>query len=134
MIIDGQAEFRSLLQHHVSTHWPDAVISEYDPLESGHLPDEFSGAGNDIILLGNRLGNRRGADVVKRFRKNANFPPIVFFGAPEEAAGVRASGAEGCFPRQRFSHDALIVRLSDILVARRGVIYSHGSRLRKQER
>jgi serine/threonine protein kinase len=121
MIIDGQAEFRSLLQHHVSTHWPDAAISEYDPLESGHLPDEFSGAGNDIILLGNRLGNRRGADVVKRFRKNANFPPIVFFGAPEEAAGVRASGAEGCFPRQRFSHDALIVRLSDILVARRRV-------------
>jgi len=121
MIIDGQAEFRSLLQHHVSTHWPDATISEFDPIESGHLPDEFSGAGNDIILLGNRLGDRQSAEVVKRFRKNPNFPPIVFFGSQEEAATVRASGAEGCFPRERFSHDALVVRLSDILVARRRV-------------
>jgi serine/threonine protein kinase len=43
----------------------------------------------------------------------------VFFGNKEEAALVRARGADGCFPRQRFSHDALIVRLSDILVARR---------------
>jgi serine/threonine protein kinase len=121
MIIDGQAEFRRLLQHHVSTHWPDATISDFDPVESGHLPDEFSGAGNDIILLGNRLGDRQGADVVRRFRKNPNFPPIVFFGTREEAAQVRARGAEGCFPRERFSHDALIVRLSDILVARRRV-------------
>ena len=121
MIIDGQAEFRSLLQHHISTHWPDATISDFDPLESGHLPDEFSGAGNDVILLGNRLGDRQGADVVKRFRRNPNFPPIVFFGTTEEAAQARARGAEGCFPRQRFSHDALIVRLSDILVARRRV-------------
>jgi serine/threonine protein kinase len=121
MIIDGQAEFRSLLQHHISTHWPDANIADFDPVESGHLPDEFSGAGNDIILLGNRLGDREAADVVKRFRKNPNFPPIVFFGTREEAALVRARGANGCFPRQRFSHDALIVRLSDILVARRRV-------------
>jgi len=121
MIIDGQAEFRRLLQHHISTHWSDATIAEFDPVESGHLPDEFSGAGNDIILLGNQLGDRRSADVVRRFKKNPNFPPIVFFGSREEAAQVRARGAEGCFPRQRFSHDALIVRLSDILVARRRV-------------
>ena len=48
MIIDEQAEFRSLLMHHVTTHWPDAIISAYDPTEAGHLPEEFSGAGNDL--------------------------------------------------------------------------------------
>ena len=37
MIIDGQADFRSLLMHHVTTHWPDAIISAYDPVEAGHL-------------------------------------------------------------------------------------------------
>ena len=126
MIIDGQAEFRNLLQHHISTHWPDATVSEFDPVESGHLPDEFSGAGQDIILLGNRLGDRQGADVVQRFKKIPNFPPIVFFGTREEVAQVRARGAEGCFLRQRFSHDAFVVRLSDILVARRRV-WSTGS-------
>jgi hypothetical protein len=52
IIIDGHADFRSLLMHHVTTHWPDAIVSAYDPLSAGHLPDEFSGAGNDIVLLG----------------------------------------------------------------------------------
>ena len=119
MIIDGQAEFRSLLQHHVSTHWPDAEISDFDPVANGHLPDEFSGAGNDVILLGNRLGEREGVDVVKRFRKQPNFPAIVYFGSKEEVGKVLDRGADGCFLREGFSHDALIVRLSDILVARR---------------
>jgi len=121
MIIDGQADFRSLLRHHVTTHWPEAIVSDFDPITNGHLPDEFSGAGNDVILLGNRLGERAGVDVVKRFKKNPNFPALVYFGSKEEASQVLDCGADGYFLRQGFSHDALIVRLSDILVARRRV-------------
>ena len=121
MIIDGQAEFRSLLQHHVSTRWPDAIISDFDPLVSGHLPDEFSGAGNDIVLLGSRLGDREGAEVVGAFMKQPSFPPVVYFGSKEEAGRVLELGVDGCFFRQGFSHDALIARLSDILVVRRRV-------------
>ena len=121
MIIDGQAAFRSLLKHHVSTHWPDAIVSDFDPLESGHLPDEFSGAGNDIILLGSRLGDREGAEVIRGFKKKPNFPAVVYFGGKEEAGRVLDRGADGYFLRQGFSHDALIVRLSDILFARRRV-------------
>jgi eukaryotic-like serine/threonine-protein kinase len=119
MIIDGQAEFRRLLAQHVSTHWPDAIISDFDPIAGGHLPDEFSGAGNDIILLGSELGDREGVDQVRRFRKMPNFPAIVYFGRKEEAGPVLDRGADGCFLRDDFSHDALVVRLSDILVARR---------------
>ncbi len=121
LIIDGQAEFRSLLRHHISTHWPDAIISDFDPVVSGHLPDEFSGAGNDIILLGSRLGDRQGIELVKRFKKNPNFPPVVYFGGKEEADQVLDKGADAFFLREDFSHDGLIVRLSDILVARRRV-------------
>jgi serine/threonine protein kinase len=121
MIIDGQAAFRSLLMHHVSTHWPEAIITDFDPIVGGHLPDEFSGAGNDVILLGSELGDREGVDVVKRFRKNPNFPAIVYFGRKDEAGPVLDRGADGCFLREGFSHDALIVRLSDILVARRRI-------------
>ena len=119
MIIDGQAAFRSLLMHHLSTHWPEAIISDFDPIAGGHLPDEFSGAGNDVILLGSELGDRQGVDVVKRFKKNPNFPAIVYFGRKDEAGPVLDRGADGFFLREGFSHDALIVRLSDILVARR---------------
>ena len=121
MIIDGQAAFRSLLMHHLSTHWPEAIISDFDPIAGGHLPDEFSGAGNDVILLGSELGDRQGVDVIKRFRKNPNFPAVVYFGRKDEAGPVLDRGADGFFLREGFSHDALIVRLSDILVARRRV-------------
>ena len=58
MIIDGQADFRTLLTHHVTSHWPDAVITAYDPIEAGYLPDEFSGAGSDVVLLGDHYGER----------------------------------------------------------------------------
>jgi serine/threonine protein kinase len=121
MIIDGQAEFRSLLSHHLSTHWPDAEISEFDPVASGHLPDEFSGAGNDIVLLGNRLGDRNGVDVVRTFKKQPNFPALVYFGSRKETGAVLDRGVDGYFLRDEISHDALVVRLSDILVARRRV-------------
>jgi serine/threonine protein kinase len=124
MIIDGQAAFRSLLMHHVSTHWPDAIITDFDPISAGHLPDEFSGAGNDIILLGSELGDREGVEQVKRFKKTPNFPAVVYFGRKDEARPVLDRGADGCFLREGFSHDALVVRLSDILVARRRVSYT----------
>ena len=121
MIIDGQAEFRSLLSHHISIHWPDSTVNEYDPVVSGHLPDEFSGAGNDIILLGNELGERSGLDVVKAFLKRPKFPAIVYFGKKSEAGVMFDRGVDGFFKRDDIRHDSLIVKLSDILVTRRRV-------------
>ena len=121
MIIDGQAAFRTLLEHHIGTHWPDAIITGYDPVANGHLSDDFSGAGNDIVLLGSELGDRQGVDVVRRFVKQPNFPALVYFGKKKEAGVVLDRGVDGFFVRDDFRHDALIVRLSDILVARRRV-------------
>lgn len=115
MIIDEERDFRALLTHHVTTRWEDAEITSYDPGACGHLPDSFSGAGNDIVLLGNRLGERDGADVVRRFLTSSIFPPLVYFGAEAEKAPVIKAGAAAFFARDRIRHDALIVRLSDIL-------------------
>lgn len=121
MIIDAQPEFRALLMHHVTTHWPDADVSEYDPTEAGHLPDEFSGAGNDIVMLGNALGEREGIDVVRRFRKSARFPALIYFGDETEKLAVSRAGADAFFVRNTIRHDALIIRLSDALKARQRV-------------
>ena len=121
MIIDGQAEFRSLLMHHVTTHWPDAIISAYDPTSAGHLPTEFSGAGNDIVLLGNQLGDRDGTDVLRQFLKTAGFPPVVYFGAEEDEKTAAKAGVDGFFLRDGIRHDVLTVRLSDILKSRRRI-------------
>jgi len=121
MIIDGQAEFRSLLMHHVTTHWPDAIISAYDPTEAGYLPDEFSGAGNDIVLLGDEIGEREALSVLKQFCKTPGFPAVVFFGARKEEGAALKAGAVAFVERDRIRHDALTVQLTDILVARRRV-------------
>jgi hypothetical protein len=121
MIIDGQAEFRSLIMHHVTTHWPDAIISAYDPTEAGYLPDEFSGAGNDLVLLGNALGDRDGLVVLRQFCKTPAFPAVVYFGNPGNAKDALQAGADAFFVRDEIRHDALTVKLGDVLVSRRRV-------------
>ena len=117
MIIDGQADFRSLLTHHLTTRWPEAVITVYDPLAAGYLPDGFSGAGNDLVLLGNDLGDRDGVDMIRQFRTVRRFPPVVYFGAEPEKQPVIAAGADAFFVRDLVRHDALILRLSDLIAA-----------------
>jgi len=122
MIIDEQAEFRSLLMHHVTSHWPDAIMSAYDPTAAGHLPDEFSGAGNDLILLGNLHGeDRDGIDALKRFMARENFPPIVYFGSEEDEEVAQNLSPDAYFNREHIKHDSLIVGLSDVLMSRRMV-------------
>lgn len=121
MIIDAQADFRSLLMHHLTTHWPDAIISAYDPTTAGHLPTEFSGAGNDMILLGNSLGEREGLDTLKQFVRTAGFPATLYFGSDDEAATAIKLGADGFFQREAITHDALIGRVDGILRDRRRV-------------
>ena len=120
MIIDGHAEFRSLLMHHVTTHWPDAIISAYDPTEAGHLPTEFSGAGNDIVLLGDDQGDREGLITLKQFAKTPGFPAIIYFGNGGRIEAKKI-GADAFMDREKIRHDALIVRMGDILRAQRRV-------------
>jgi len=114
IIIDGHADFRSLLMHHVTTHWPDAIVSAYDPLSAGHLPDEFSGAGNDIVLLGDVQGDRDPLLTLRQFAKTPAFPPIVYFGNDNKLQAL-AAGASAYFRRDTLRHNAFIVRVSDIL-------------------
>jgi len=118
MIIDEQADFRSLLMHHVTIHWPDAIISAYDPTVAGHLPDEFSGAGNDLILLGSGHGDRDGVDVLRRFLRRDKFPPVVYFGTEEDQDEAHTLRPDAHFIRDYINHDSLIVGLMDVLVAR----------------
>jgi serine/threonine protein kinase len=118
MIIDQQADFRSLLMHHVTTHWPDAIISAYDPTSAGHLPDEFGGAGNDIILLGSRHGeDRDGVEVLERFKARAKFPPVIYFGTRDDESAAKALRPDAHFMRDRIRHDSLIVSLSEALLS-----------------
>jgi len=120
MIIDGQAAFRSLLMHHVTTHWPDAIISAYDPIVAGNLPDEFSGAGNDLVLLGTEQGDREPLVTLRLFVSQPAFPAVIYFGRDSKAQAIK-HGAAAYFQRDNVRHNALIVKLGDILHSRRRV-------------
>ncbi|MDG2375457.1 MAG: hypothetical protein P8M18_03810, partial [Woeseiaceae bacterium] len=120
MIIDGHADFRSLLMHHVTTHWSDAIISSYDPITAGHLPDEFSGAGNDVVLLGDVQGDRDPMLTLRQFAKTPTFPPVVYFGNATKTQALGA-GASEFFERDGIRHNAFIVRVEDILRSRQNV-------------
>jgi serine/threonine protein kinase len=118
MIIDAQADFRSLLMHHVTTHWPDAIISAYDPAVAGHLPDEFGGAGNDIILLGSSHGEDRvGIEVLARFVQRRNFPPVVYFGTASDEREAVDLHPDAHFMRDYLNHDSLIIGIGEVLMA-----------------
>ncbi len=107
--------------HHVTTHWPDATITAYDPVVAGYLPDEFSGAGNDIVLLGSELGEREGAHILKQFGKVPGFPAVIYFGAVDEEVAALKAGADDFFVRSSIQHNALTVGIGDALAANRYV-------------
>lgn len=120
MIIDGHADFRALLMHHVTTHWPDAIISAYDPVTVGNLPDEFSGAGNDIVLVGDEQGERDPLLTLRQFTKMPGFPAVIYFGDGNKAQALSA-GAAAYFEKDNVRHNAFIVRMGDILRSRQRV-------------
>jgi hypothetical protein len=109
-IIDGRSDYRSLLSHHVTTHWSDATVKEYDPVSSGRLPESFSGAGNDIILLGEPAGDADALEWLRQFCGKPGFPPVVLIGDGDERQIIEAIkiGATEYISQTRLNHQALI--------------------------
>jgi len=132
MIIDGHADFRNLLMHHVTTRWPDAIISAYDPMTAGHLPDEFSGAGNDVVLLGDAQGDRDPMLTLRQFVKKQTFPPVVYFGNGTRTQALD-TGASEFFEREGIRHTAFIGRVENILRSRQKVSSNHSRFVKGRE-
>jgi serine/threonine protein kinase len=116
-IIDDSPEYRALLAHHVTTRWPDATVRDYDPAFSGRLPDAFSGAGNDLVLLGHPAGGEDALDWLHRFQRVAGFPPVVVIGSGEERQIVEAmrAGAAEYLSKPRLNHARLVAVMESAL-------------------
>jgi serine/threonine protein kinase len=121
-IIDDSPDYRALLSHHVTTRWPDAVVRDYDPVFSGRLPDSFSGAGNDLVLLGDPAGGEDALDWLRQFRRRPKFPPVILIGSGEERQVVEAmkAGAAEYLSKSRLSHGRLISLMESVLEAGAG--------------
>ncbi|MEQ1800553.1 MAG: protein kinase [Gammaproteobacteria bacterium] len=113
----------------MATRWPDAVIREYDPLLSGRLPEAFSGAGNDVILLGHPCGRGDAVEWVRQFRALPRFPPIVVVGSGDERQVVAAvkAGADDYVGKPGLSNARLVEAIEEALKAQgRGAAISNG--------
>jgi serine/threonine protein kinase len=96
------------------------VIREYDPLLSGRLPVAFSGAGNDVILIGHPAGRGDAVDWVRQFRALPRFPPIVVIGSGDERQIVAAikAGAEDYVGKPGLNNARLAEAIEGALRAR----------------
>ena len=119
LIIDDHADYRRLVSHHLSIRWPDSVIREYDPLLSGRLPAAFSGAGNDVIVLGHPCNGGEFLDWLRQFRSLPRFPPVIVLGDGEESQVVAAikAGAEDYLGKPRLTHLRLTAAIEAALQA-----------------
>jgi serine/threonine protein kinase len=110
IIIESDADYRLLVSHHLTTRWPGAKITEYDPEVSGSLPESFSGAANDLVILGDPLGDQSSLDWLQRFMAIKGFPPVIVLGNGNERAIVAAirCGAKDYISRDNLAHLTLI--------------------------
>lgn len=117
LVIDEHADFRRLLEHHITTRWPESKVQHYDPALSGALPAGFSGAGSDLVLLG--YPSTRG-DVLKwlrTWRRTPGCPPVILLGSGEEHQIVAAikAGAEDYVGKDTLNHKRLVEVLEQAL-------------------
>lgn len=110
LIVDDSEDFRLLISQYLALEWPDAEITEWDPLSRGELDDNYNLEKFDVLLLDYVLGNADGLDWLKRLKRRADCPPVIFLtGAGSESVAVQALKS-GAFDYLR-KHDLSKARL-----------------------
>ncbi|MDJ0929289.1 MAG: protein kinase, partial [Gammaproteobacteria bacterium] len=120
-VIDASAEYRALLGHHITSHWGEAEVREYDPDTAGRLPDSFSGAGNDLVLLGEPGRAGEILDWLKQFMRVPRFPPVIVLGSGDEREIIDTmkAGAAEYLSKPRMNHQHLVAVVESVLEADR---------------
>lgn len=122
LTITDHPEFASLLEHHVTTVWSDADLRTYQAASRGMLPDGFTAAGYEVVLLDHELEGGMGLRWLGDVRRRADFPPVLYFAAASDvvtAVQARASGAVECLARDRIDHRRLAELLRNSVDDRR---------------
>jgi DNA-binding response OmpR family regulator len=111
LIVDDDPDYRALLRYHLEVEWRDATIDELQPSSAGPLPETFSFADIDLILLAHPLAREDGLEVLKRLRQRTGCPPVIVFASRSDefvAVDALKAGAANFFPKDRVKHQRLI--------------------------
>lgn len=87
---------------------------DYDPTSSGRLPDSFSGAGCDIVILSHAAGEGDGMSWLRQFMAVRHFPPVLYIGTGNEREIVEAikTGAEEYLSEGALNHRTITTLLN----------------------
>jgi DNA-binding response OmpR family regulator len=116
LLIDDEAVFRQLLRHHITIEWPDAAITEHDPVVDGKLAPEFTAAGFEAVVLDQDLAAEKGLEWLAELSARPGFPPIIFLTPTSEDAVVLPAlraGAEACISKTKIDHRRFIGALRE---------------------
>jgi len=116
LVIDDSEDFRLLVGQYIAVEWPDAEVTEWDPVVQGEIDDNHDLSKYDVMLLDYVLGKADGLDWLKRFRRRDDCPPVIFLtGAGNEQVAVTAL-KNGAFDYLR-KHDLSKARLVEAVRA-----------------
>jgi DNA-binding response OmpR family regulator len=119
LIIDDDEDLHTLLSHHISGQWPDALIEHYNPLEKALPEAAFPLGSYDVVVLDYMLGREDGDGLewLAAFKRRADCPKILFLtGAGNEIIAVRAikAGADDYQRKQELTRERLINSIRDL--------------------
>lgn len=115
-IIDDSEDFRLLVSQYIAVEWPSAEITEWDPVTQGEIDDNYDLGKFDVLLLDYVLGTADGLEWLKRLKRRADCPPVIFLtGAGSESVAVQALKS-GAFDYLR-KHDLSKARLVEAVRA-----------------
>jgi tRNA A-37 threonylcarbamoyl transferase component Bud32/ActR/RegA family two-component response regulator len=115
LMIEDDARFIALIEHHLMCRWPDAQLSVHNPDAHGALSPEFLAQGFDAVLLTENSARGCGLDWLRELAGRAGFAPVVFLSASSAARTARAArklGAHAVLSRAKIEHDKLIAALA----------------------
>ncbi len=116
LVVDDSEDFRLLVGQYIAVEWPDAEVTEWDPVSQGDIDDNHDLAKYDVMLLDYVLGKADGLEWLKRLRRRADCPPVIFLtGAGSEQVAVTAL-KNGAFDYLR-KHDLSKARLVEAVRA-----------------
>jgi serine/threonine protein kinase len=91
LVVDDSEDFRLLVAQYIAVEWPGAVVSEWDPVTQGDIDDNYDLARHDVMLLDYVMGEADGLDWLRRLKRRADCPPVIFLtGAGSEQVAVMA--------------------------------------------
>src|SRR5476649_1325149 len=115
LMIEDDARFIALIEHHMTCRWPDAQLIVHSPQTHGALSPEFLAQGFDAVLLAQASAEGATHPWLRELAARAGFAPVVLLSASGNESATRAAtklGAHAVLARAKIEHDKLIAALT----------------------